>query len=114
MFYWKFLSILIFFFFFSSNFVSTQNSSDCMEMYKNSSTDQKCLNATDCCYYEYDYNGKNYKRCVVKLNHTDNICRNFSQIVMVLGGSWTTCSCFSFFLQFFSLPITLSLLVFLY
>lgn len=93
-----------------------QNSSDCIVMYKNNQTDQKCMNYTDCCYYEYDYNGKTYKKCLLKLNINENICKNFSKIVNILGGSWTSCSCISIFLKMYnqSLLVIVIYILFLY
>ncbi len=91
------IKIIILFHFFLS--VKAQNSSDCIVMYKSNQTDQKCLNSTDCCYYEYEYNGKTYQKCLLKLNINENICKNFSKIVNILGGSWTSCSCDSKFLK---------------
>jgi len=92
--------------------ITCQNSSDCVAMYKNKSTDQRCLNQTDCCYYDYDYNGKTYKKCLLKLNITENICKNFSQIVTVLGGTWGNCNCYCVFFKVF-IPNILVLLLLL-
>ena len=81
--------------------ICSQNSSDCINMTLNKSTDQQCYNSTDCCYFEYVYNGKKFQKCLVKLNQIENICKNFSQVINTIGGMWITCSCFSMFYQNF-------------
>ena len=89
--------------------ILSQNSSDCVNMTRNKSTDQICNTSTDCCYFEYTYNGFSFKRCLKKLNISENICKNFSATVSYLGGSWIGCSCFAFFQNYFIFVSIISL-----
>ena len=79
---------------------SNKNSSTCYYLYLNNTIDQKCINITACCYYEFQFNNKLFENnCILKLNPKESICKNFSAIIERMGGKFTICSCFSMFFR---------------
>lgn len=79
-------------------FCSTQNSTTCHEMYLSNLTDVKCLNTTACCYMEYTFMTRNFTKCILKVNETEDMCSSMGDVSYKESVDMIVCSCYSGFL----------------
>jgi hypothetical protein len=77
------------------NYVKSQNATDCMEMYMNKTTDTPCLTDRSCCLIQYSNYNQNFTKCLLKLNETEDLCDNLSDVISFYTGSMTLCECAS-------------------
>lgn len=82
----------------NTNFIKTQNSTTCFEMYSNKTIQQNCFNTTACCYLEYSFYNNSYVKCIEKMNNTEDICVGINDITVKEGSSLAYCDCFTSFL----------------
>jgi hypothetical protein len=73
--------------------IINQNSTDCWEMYDNKTIDTPCVFNSSCCYVQYEFNSDIIKKCMLKLNSTDNICDNFEDILSYYNANIQVCDC---------------------
>jgi hypothetical protein len=77
------------------NFISTQNVTDCVEMYLNKTIDIPCKYNSTCCFLRYTLYNNTFTKCKLKVNITENLCDNFGDTISYFYGSLDICDCYS-------------------
>ena len=94
-------AFLIFFILINLKFCNTNNATTCYELYSNNTIPENCFNTTACCYLEYSFYEKNYTKCILKLNNTEDICTGVSDVSGKEGVSMSVCDCFGNFIKIY-------------
>lgn len=94
------------------NMTASQNATTCKSMYTENLTTVPCITNTTCCYLEYQYFGKNFTKCLFKLNETDNICDTLPQSILSFPFTNVNyCDCFSNWISLSNIKFALTFIL---